>query len=308
MAPVSRGPSTISFSLRGAGGEPVDFRRAATSHGLTNVAPFASDGSTLRTVVRLPDGEPRAVRLRERSGRCLASVAGERLARRESTALRETLRRVLALDEDLSSFYELLADEPTLSWARLGAGRIVRSQTVFEDTIRTLCTTNCSFSATRRMITTTVEELGDVAPPGAPAPGSRAFPTPESVATAGVAFFRERARAGYRSEHIVSIAQQVAGGELDLESLRAGAPGAPSDEEARARLLALPGIGPYAAAHSLMLMGRYSHLVLDSWTRPAYARATGRRATDRAIRNRFARFGPYAGLAFWLVVTKSWIA
>ena len=124
----------------------------------------------------------------------------------------------------------------------------------------------------------------------------------------GSNFFRERARAGYRAAYIVDIAGRVAEGELDLEALRPTAAAAQSDEEEQASLLELPGVGPYAAAHAMMLTGRYSLPILDSWSRPAYAAATGKNADDRGIRRRFARFGPFAGLAFWLVVTRSWIA
>ena len=73
-------------------------------------------------------------------------------------------------------------------------------------------------------------------------------------------------------------------------------------------LLALPGVGPYAAAHIMMMLGRYSRLILDSWTRPKYARLTGRRACDdKAIVRRFRRYGNYAGLAFWLFLTRDWV-
>jgi 3-methyladenine DNA glycosylase/8-oxoguanine DNA glycosylase len=69
----------------------------------------------------------------------------------------------------------------------------------------------------------------------------------------------------------------------------------------------LPGIGPYAAAHVMMMLGRYSRLILDSWTRPKYARLIGRSATDPEIVERFSGYGPYAGLAFWLYLTRGWI-
>jgi 3-methyladenine DNA glycosylase/8-oxoguanine DNA glycosylase len=98
----------------------------------------------------------------------------------------------------------------------------------------------------------------------------------------------------------------VAEGAIDLEELLD--PELP-DAEAAERLLALPGVGPYAAAHVMMLVGRYSLLILDSWTRPKYARVNrGRKATDRTIERRFRRYGPYAGLAFWLYLTQDWIA
>jgi 3-methyladenine DNA glycosylase/8-oxoguanine DNA glycosylase len=68
-----------------------------------------------------------------------------------------------------------------------------------------------------------------------------------------------------------------------------------------------PGVGPYAAAHVMMLVGRYSHLILDSWTRPTYARLNGGRAVkDATIERRFRRYGRYAGLAFWLYLTRDW--
>ncbi len=58
----------------------------------------------------------------------------------------------------------------------------------------------------------------------------------------------------------------------------------------------------------MMTLGRYHRLILDSWTRPTYARLTGRKSvTDRAIERRFRRYGPFAGLAFWLILTRDWV-
>ena len=61
----------------------------------------------------------------------------------------------------------------------------------------------------------------------------------------------------------------------------------------------------------MMLLGRHSRLVLDSWTRPKYARLVGkpkgRLVADRTIERRFRRYGRYAGLAFWLFLTRDWV-
>ena len=74
------------------------------------------------------------------------------------------------------------------------------------------------------------------------------------------------------------------------------------------RLLALPGVGPYAAAHIMMLLGRHSRLILDSWTRPKYAKLNGGKVvTDKKIAARFQPYGRYAGLAFWLYLTQDWV-
>ncbi|MBD0291571.1 MAG: hypothetical protein ICV74_09975 [Thermoleophilia bacterium] len=154
------------------------------------------------------------------------------------------------------------------------------------------------------MVAALVEHLGEPAPDAPPTgPYGRAFPTPEAMASADEAFYREVVRAGYRGPYLRSLAHSVASGETDLEGLTALA-----DDELEVRLLALPGIGPYAAAHVMTLLGRYRRLILDSWTRPKYARLTGGRAkADSTIARRFRRYGPWAGLAFWLFLTADWI-
>ena len=97
----------------------------------------------------------------------------------------------------------------------------------------------------------------------------------------------------------------MAEGRLDLEAL--ADPGLP-DAEVAERLLALPGVGPYACAHVMMLLGRYRSLILDSWTRPTYRRLAGRpRVTDKGIEKAFRRYREYAGLAFWLMLTRDWV-
>ncbi len=316
----------FTLQLRGPSGEPVDFARTALSHGLTSVAPFSvsENGNQLNAVLRVAGGRPRLVQLEtgrpshaeadtSKASSCRVRVAGRALSKVERADVRTTLRRMLALDVDLGPFYELVEDDPLLSWARAGAGRMVRSQTVFEDVVRTICTTNCAFSATRRMITALVERFGDaadgsqtlMAASDSSAEG-RSFPTPSAWARAGASGLRELAGLGYRADYVAAIACNVASGELDLELLRPAESSSLDDDSARTELLTLPGIGPSGAAHAMMLMGRNSSLILDSWSRPAYARVSGATLDDRAIVSRFARYGPYAGLAFWLVVTHSW--
>jgi N-glycosylase/DNA lyase len=183
---------------------------------------------------------------------------------------------------------------------------MVQSPSVFEDLVKTICTTNCAWSATERMVGALVEHLGRRAP-GAAAHGAqgRAFPSPTAMAEAKESFYRDVARAGYRGAYLIAVARAVAAGELDLEALTD--PALP-DGEVEERLLALPGVGPYAAAHVMMTIGRHHRLILDSWTRPTYAKLVGKKTVaDATIQRRFRRFGPYSGLAFWLFLTRDWV-
>ena len=299
---------SATLSLAGAGGEPVDLWRTIMSHGVADLPPNRIDeeARTFETTVAVPRGRPQTVIVREgRGGKAaLTGTAGKR-----SEAVLDGVRHILRIDEDLSEFYTLAAEDPDLLWVTQGAGRLLRSQTVYEDVVKTICTTNTAWSGTVRMVSAIVEHLGEPAA-GAPpdSPFGRAFPSPAAMAAAPESFYRDVARSGYRGAYLRSLAQSVASGEVDLEELATADPGDLPDDEVAARLLALPGVGPYAAAHIMMLIGRYSRLVLDSWTRPKYASLNGRKAKDTAIERRFRRYGRYSGLAFWLFLTRDWVA
>jgi len=288
------------IELRGGGGEPVDFVRTLLSHGVAELPPnvVAPDGSALETV--LPrGGKAWVVRVVADGPGWTRMEAGGAAPVDE---LARAIRHMLRLDDDLSPFYACAAEDSELAWAADGAGRMLRSPTVFEDVVKTICTTNCTWAATQRMVGALVDELGT---PAVGARERRTFPTAAAMADAGDDFYAGIAKAGYRGAYLRAIAADVAEGRLELEAL---ADPMLSDEDVAQRLLALPGVGPYARAHVMMLLGRYRQLVLDSWTRPTYRRLAGRpRVTDKGIEKAFRRYREYAGLAFWLMLTRDWV-
>ena len=302
----------LEFRLLGPGGEPVDLWRTLNSHGFAELPPARLDETarSLELTLRIPRGRPRRVRVRAGRGRtAIVEVMGGGPV---SSAAREALRagtsHVLRLDQDLSAFYARAAGDPALAWVTGGAGRMLRSPTVWEDVVKTVCTTNCSWSLTRTMVRALVRELGEPAAGFDDDPLANAFPSPATVAAQPESFFREVVRAGYRAPHFPRLGELVAGGQVDLETLAAASREELPDDEVERRLLALPGGGPYAAAHILLTLGRSSRLILDSWTRPAYAKKLGKRSVnDAAIRRRFRPYGAEAGLAFWLFVTEDWV-
>jgi 3-methyladenine DNA glycosylase/8-oxoguanine DNA glycosylase len=295
-------PEELELELVGAGGEPVDLRRTLGSHGVADLLPNRLDEEswTLETTLAVRD-RARTLRIEQgRPGYARVELLDGRTPARERPSLLAAVRHMLRLDEDLSRFYALVAEDGDLAWVVSGAGRMLRSPTVFEDVVKTICTTNCAWSATVRMVTALVEHLGVKGRHG------NAFPRASAMAEAPDEFYRDVARAGYRGPYLRAIAAAVAEGTLDLEVLDGRSD--LSDDEVADRLLALPGVGPYAAAHVMMLLGRYRHLILDSWTRPTYARLTGRKTvSDKTIERRFRRYRDFAGLAFWLHLTRDWV-
>jgi 3-methyladenine DNA glycosylase/8-oxoguanine DNA glycosylase len=296
----------LTLPLVGAGGEPIDFRRTICSHGLVDLAPHetGADYRSLTTTLATSGGA-RTIRLWEpQHGTLAIDVLGRSPGAATRNEILRAVRVMFALDDDLSRFYDKVAGDSLLSWAARGAGRLLRSPTAFEDVVKTILTTNCAWSATIRMNRALVSNLGA---PSAGNPARRAFPSAEAMAEASLDFYRDVVRAGYRGSYLRALAKAVASGELDLEALRDTKRSELGDETLEKRLRALPGIGPYAAAHIMLLFGRRHRLVLDSATRPKYARLSGRRAKDATIVRRFACYGEEAGLAFWLFLTRDWV-
>jgi 3-methyladenine DNA glycosylase/8-oxoguanine DNA glycosylase len=175
------------LALRGAGGEPVDLRRTIASHGVADLPPNRIDEEAWTLdVTLLLGGKATTVRVSAgRKGHAKAEVVA---GRADAAQVRRAVAHVLRLDEDLSPFYAVAATDPDLAWVTSGAGRMLRSPTVFEEVVKTICTTNCTWSATVRMVSALVEHLGEPALGATDGPLGHAFPTPEAMARKTVRF------------------------------------------------------------------------------------------------------------------------
>jgi N-glycosylase/DNA lyase len=102
--------------------------------------------------------------------------------------LKTIARRVFSLDVDLDGFAREFAGEAELAnGLAQGRGRILRASGVFEDAVKMLLTTNCSWAATRGMVVRLIAELG--------AEG-RAFPKAEAIAAMTPARLKAKIRCG----------------------------------------------------------------------------------------------------------------
>ena len=228
----------------------------------------------------------------------LARKVGKRAAEK----IARDVRHMLRLDDDMSSFYELVATDADFNWiVASGAGRLLRGPTVFEDLVKTICTTNCSWALTEKMVNAMVSALGRET-----TDGRRTFPIPEAMAAMPESFYRDEVRSGYRAPYFRELAERVASGELDVESWLTSDL---STNELKREMKRVKGVGDYAAENLLKLVGRYDGLALDSWVRPKFARMHngGRVVTDKKIERYYSRFGPWRGLAIWCDMTRDWL-
>ncbi|HEY3350812.1 MAG TPA: Fe-S cluster assembly protein HesB [Thermoanaerobaculia bacterium] len=210
-------------------------------------------------------------------------------------AVRRALNRVFDLRAELSGFHSLCAGDPRFAWiARRGAGRVLRAPTLFEDAVKVLATTNCTWGLTRVMVGNLIARYGN----------GGAFPPPAFVAGLSAREL-EKLKLGYRAPYLAAFADRVASGALDLARWEdASRPSEVVEGEIRAE----KGFGPYAADTLGRLLGRHGKLGLDSWSRKKVStlRFRGRKVSDARVARLYAPFGAHAGLAFWLDVTRDW--
>lgn len=243
------------------------------------------------------DGDPRVPGWRGVRGRDLLVLCDRGLERREREEARRQISRMLRLDEPEETIADFHARDPR--WKPSGRGRLMRSPTFFEDVIKTVTSCNVAWPSTIMMNTRLCHVLGR----GSARTG-RAFPTPQKVARTRPGTLRARCRVGYRDRRIVELAEMfVAGGKrggIDPEWFED--PATP-DDALHARLLELPGIGSYAAANIMQLLGRYGRLPLDTESIRHGRMILGFEGTDRQVmqqvRAHFAPFGPHAFRSYW---------
>ncbi|MCU0238496.1 MAG: hypothetical protein MUC29_03570 [Pyrinomonadaceae bacterium] len=263
-----------------------DFKRTIYSHGWSELLPFEIDTENLR-LSYIFDGEKATI----------YELDGKLKVENVKESNLKHIEHILRFDENLREFYKLTKSEKEFAWiAKANAGRLLRSPTVFEDLVKTICTTNCSWAMTKIMVKNLVEKLGE----------NGSFPTAEAMANQNEKFYKDEIRAGYRSNYFAELAEKVAIGKLNPESwLQTDL----STKDLKKEIKQVKGVGDYAAENLLKLLGRYDGLALDSWLRGNFykRRSNGNTCDDKEIENYYERFGKWKGLVIWLDMNQNWL-
>lgn len=284
---------------------PPDFAfwRTAYSHGWCDLPPFSFDATRqeLGRVLSLADGTVVRCVIRSAGAGVRVQVdAPRRLQPGQTHEVRSRIRTCLRFDEDLTPFHAIARAVPEYRWiAAARAGRLLRAPTVFEDAVKMICTTNCTWHLTVIMVRALVERFG------ISCGDATAFPAPAAMAAATEGELRRSCSTGYRARSLLELAERVSTGKLDIERWRISET---TTEQLFDEMCGVRGIGPYAAGNLLKLVGRYDYLGLDSWVRKQYAllHTRARRVKDATIERRYAQFGRWRGLLFWLEMTRDW--
>src|SRR5262245_17570554 len=115
-----------------------NFRRTVMSHGWCVLPPFEFDKNlwTLTRVIDLNPAKPITVTI-SAAKRLVFAETSRPVGKRAIEKIVRDIRHMFRLDDDMDIFYEQVAKNPDFAWiADEGAGRLLRSPTVFEDLVK----------------------------------------------------------------------------------------------------------------------------------------------------------------------------
>lgn len=290
--------------------KPFNLQETIRSHGWIDLLPNypADDYRAFQRVEQMPSGRTALLSVNGAGGeeKALSAIhvtvdhEGS-LSGSDKDEIIGRSRYMLRLDEDMDGFYAHCRQIGG-KWRNFsrGNGYLMRSPTVFEDLVKVICTTNIQWGGTKRMVQ---ELVGAFGAPLSLDDQKKAFPAPERIAAVPIETFNEQVRLGYRTGYIYELAGQAARGEIILQDFNDPAL---SSEEIRKRLIAIKGVGSYAAASMMMLLGRYDFIPVDTVFRD-FMKATNfkdREFSEAEGLQIYEPWGKWKYLAYWFEMLR----
>jgi len=275
-------PGTLTFRLPAR--PPFDgpgLLRHFADHAIAGLE--TGDDHSFERRIRLPGGAASLVLTLDGPAGVLCTARLDTLA--DVPTLVARVRRLFDLDADSVAIDEALAGDPALAplVAATPGIRIPGSLDTHETLFRTLVGQQVSVAAARTVLGRLTAELGT----------DGLFPTAAQFAASGRSSLRGPAS---RIDTIMRVAESLAGGDLVLDV------GTPVDEFT-ARLVAIPGIGPWTAGYLAMrVLGSPDILLTSDLVMVQGAARLGVASTSRQLASYGTMWAPwrsYAGLHLW---------
>ncbi len=262
-----------------------DFQTTILAHGWVHLDPFKWDYE--KKILSRPICVNNMVldvniKLNKKQQVFIYGMAPRSIADNDRNELKTIVSFMLRLNEDFSLFHEICRKHSCLNYVKQKSlGGILRSPTTFEDIIKTICTTNCSWNNTKLMCSRFCKI------------DSGAFPTPLQVIKLGTKGLMEKIRVGYRAETIMEVSRLFESGTLPL------APNAPKEAWVE-KLSSIKGLGPYSVRHILVLLGFYDEIPVDSEVTDYLSKVhfNGRKVPEKEAVKYYNKYGSYKYLAY----------
>jgi len=284
------------------------FKSTLYSHGWSDLRPFQliEKPLGLTYVVKTSSKNINLIKISEVEGQKLEIILDGYLNDQDKNKILKVVKRIFRLDEDYTEFYQIAGKSREFSWVlKYGAGRLLRCGSLWEDMVKMLCTTNCTWRLTQIMTENLVTKLGAGKKVGEFDENIKSFPEPKDIVTKTEDYLRNEIKMGYRAPYLLEFAGNVASGKIDLDQFEDHFL---SSAELYNKIRKIKGFGDYAVSNLLKLLGRYDNLGADSWSSQKFSQKyhNGKPVDSKKIQSHYKKYGKWAGLFFWMEVSEDW--
>ncbi len=219
----------------------------------------------------------------------------------ELDTIKRTLAHCLGADDDLTEFYEIAREDSILKLVieDLNGMHSTGPDTIFPDAALAILLQMAPLKRSDEMMNCFIRKYGETAEfDGRSIP---VWPLPERIAGYDPQELARACKLGYRSRHLVNLAKKLEDKTFptmeELESL--------DTDEARRRLLELPGIGDYSAD----IINPHGGFPIDAWSVEVFSKLfygkepeDKRKAIEEIKKEGLRRWGKWSWMAFYYVV------
>jgi len=263
----------------------------------------AYEDGTLWTGIRF-EGRPLGLKIQSlgtlEKPRVLVGVySGQGISLKESESLRGTLSVCLGAEQDLREFYDFAKKDGILRHVveSLYGMHDTQGVSLFNSVILAICLQMARLKRSMGMMEAIESKYGETIQ--FDGRNVRLQPTAGRVAKLDPASFAKECKLGYRAKYIVGSAKIIEAGFPDMEEIM----GMPPDE-AKGKLVELPGIGDYAAD----IINPHGGFPIDAWSVDVFGLLffgkqpeDKREAIDRVKQEGIRRWGKWSWMAFFYV-------
>jgi 3-methyladenine DNA glycosylase/8-oxoguanine DNA glycosylase len=261
------------------------------------------DAETLWTAIRF-GGRPIGLKLQSRGTaqkpRILVGVyAGQEISEGEAEDLRGVLQVCLGADQDLKHFYDFAMNDGILKHVVENLYGMHDTQAVshFNSAILSICLQMARLKRSMEMMDAIDQKYGETIQ----FDQKRVVlqPTAERIAKVDPNVFAKDCKLGYRAKYIVASAKMIVAGFPDIQEIMKMSP-----DEAKEKLIELPGIGDYAAD----IINPHAGFPIDAWSVDVFGLLffgkqpeDRRKAIEKVKQEGIRRWGKWSWMAFFYV-------
>jgi len=262
------------------------------AHGWKNLAPFKwSDESKSLSFAAFIGEEPVDIEVIQNGSSLKATLHSHRkLDQKLLDEARQTITRSLDLNTETDRLLEVAEKfgEDYVKLIENGAGRMLHAPTLWEDAAKTLFTTNCSWSLTKKMCESACSERFSEPAPS----GCYPFPSAEKLSDYSAKNIGRLMPVGYRADYLIDLAKRFSEDPFlgNIES------NGYDYKSAYQHVINSRGFGDYACNHLLVLAGYFDRIPVDTVV-VSYLKKNYRvRKPESFIKRKYGKWGKYM---FW---------